>query len=207
MSVVTDQRNLWCRSNCLHVCLRKSNGILINTTQTRTALGAEQPLGRRSCLNNVNVKRNNQYDICKWPWRSRSFDTIFEKVLGGLMIHTWWKVGDPSSKSWRVIAPTSPFWADLDYFSPKWPWRSRSINTIFNRVLERPKIHIWYKFGDPSSKTWQVITRTSPFFADFDRFHPKWPWKSRSINTIFNTVLEGPKINIWCKFGDLISET
>ena len=62
---------------------------------------------------------------------------------------------------WWVIVVTSPFLADLDRFSPKWPWRSRSIITIFNRILEGPKIHIWCKFGDPSLKTWRVIVVTS----------------------------------------------
>ena len=95
-----------------------------------------------------------------------------------------------------------PVLADLDRFSPKWPRRSRSIDTIFNRVLKGPKIHIWCKFGDPSSKIWHIIAWTSLFLADFDRFDPKWPWRSRSISTIFNWGVKDPKIHIWCKFGD-----
>ena len=127
---------------------------------------------------------------------------FFNRVLEGPKIHIWCKFGDPGSKAWRVIALTSPFLADFDCYDPKWPWRSRSINTIFNRVLEGPTIHIWYKFSDSSSIPRRVIARTSPFFYDLDCFSPKWPWRSRSINTIFNRVLEGPMIHIWCKFGD-----
>ena len=53
----------------------------------------------------------------------------------------------------------------------KWPWRSRSIYTIFNRVLEGPMIHNWCKFGDPSSKAWHVLAPKSPFFANLDLFN------------------------------------
>ena len=140
----------------------------------------------------------------KWPWRSRSINTIFSRALEGPVIHNWCKFGDASSKAWRVIMPKSLFFIIWRILTPKiwWPWRSRSINTIFNRVLEGPKIHIWCKFGDPSSKAWLDIALTSLFLADFNLFDPKWPWRSRSINTIFNRVLEGPKTRIWCKFGD-----
>ena len=69
--------------------------------------------------------------------------------------------GDPSSITWRVIVWTSSFLPDFDRFSPKLPWRSKSINTIFNRVLEASQIHIWCKFGDHCTKTWRVILRTT----------------------------------------------
>ena len=40
-------------------------------------------------------------------------------------------------------------------------WRSRSMTSIFNTCWENPKMHIWCKFGDSSSKPLQVITQTS----------------------------------------------
>ena len=80
--------------------------------------------------------------------------------------------------------------------TPKWPWRSRSINTIFNRALEGPNIHLWCKFGDPRLKTWRVIVQRSPFWVDLGRFNPKLPWRSRSINTIFNRILDGLKFHM-----------
>ena len=29
-----------------------------------------------------------------------------------------------------------------------------------------------------------------------------WPWRSRSMTPIFNTIFENPKMHIWCQFGD-----
>ena len=74
----------------------------------------------------------------------------------------------------------SPIWTIL---VPKWPWRSRSIYTIFNRVLEGPMIHNWCKFGDPSWKAWRVVAPeslfsvNSPFFANLDRFNAQMTLK------------------------------
>ena len=189
--------------------------------------------------------------VPKWPWKSRSINTIFNRALEGPIIHNWCKFGDPSSKAWWLIAPKSLFFTNLDHFSAqmtlkvkvnlhhfqedsgeshdthlvhiwwpylkskmryytkqsvfrffrnvlaaKWPWRSRSINTIFNRLLEGSMIHILCKFGDHRFKSWRVTARTSPFLADLDRFSPKWPWRSRSNTTIYNTVRELLKIHL-----------
>ena len=60
-----------------------------------------------------------------------------------------WAMNNPSAE--KRVLPT-PTLNEIVNMIPKWPWRSRSINTIFNWVLEGLKIHIWCKFGDPSSK-------------------------------------------------------
>ena len=61
----------------------------------------------------------------------------------------------PYLNMWRVILLTR------QVLGPKWPWGSRSLNPIFNGVLEGPKLHIWCKFGDPSSKKWWFIALTN----------------------------------------------
>ena len=43
---------------------------------------------------------------------------------------------------------------------PKWPWRSRSMASIFSTNCEYPMMHLWCKFGDSSSNLWWVIIRT-----------------------------------------------
>ena len=49
----------------------------------------------------------------------------------------------------------------------KWPWRSRSMPTIFNTSCKNPKMHIWCKFGDSSSNP-------SPYRADKLKFLEFW---------------------------------
>ena len=39
----------------------------------------------------------------------------------------------------------------------------------------------------------------------FEKKWPKWPWRSKSMTFIFSTIWEHPKIHVWCKFGDSIS--
>ena len=101
-----------------------------------------------------------------------------------------------------VIVRTSPFGAILDRFGHKWLWRSRSISMIFEMTRKGLKMHIWCKFGDPSSKRLWVFVRTSLFGAILYRFGPKWPWRSSSIDMIFERNRKCPKMHIWCKFGD-----
>ena len=57
------------------------------------------------------------------------------------------------------------------------------------------------KFGDPSYNPSKVIKCTSPFLANFDRFWPKWPWRSRSNVTLCNPIQELSKMHITAKFG------
>ena len=144
---------------------------------------------------NVNIWR-------KWPWRSRSIDPIFNRVLKGPKIHILCENGDSRSNPWRVIAQTSSNLRKSVSLSPKWPWRSRSIDPIFNSVLKGPKIHILCENGDSRSNPWRVIAQTSSNLRKSVSLSPKWPWRSRSIDPIFNSVLKGPKIHILCENGD-----
>ena len=108
--------------------------------------------------------------VPKWPWRSRSINTIFNKALEGPMIHDWCKFGDLRTKAWRVITRTSPFLADFDLFDPKWPWRSWSNSTIYNPLRDLPKMHQLVKFGYPSFNPSKVIARTNSFLCWFVQF-------------------------------------
>ena len=144
---------------------------------------------------NVNIWR-------KWPWRSRSIDPIFNRVLKGPKIHILCENGDSRSNPWRVMAQTSSNLRKLVSLSPKWPWRSRSINPIFNRALKGPKIHILCEDGDSRSNPCRVMAQTSSNLWKLTRLSPKWPWRSRSIDPIFNRALKGPKIHILCEDGD-----
>ena len=110
---------------------------------------------------NVNIWR-------KWPWRSRSIDPIFNRVLKGPKIHILCENGDSRSNPWRVIAQTSSNLRKSVSLSPKWPWRSRSIDPIFNRVLKGPKIHILCENGDSRSNPWRVIAQTSSSYRQTD---------------------------------------
>ena len=129
--------------------------------------------------------------LTKWPWRSRSIDPIFNRVLKGPKIHILCENGDSRSNPWRVITWTSSNLQKSVSLSPKWPWRSRSIDPIFNRVLEGPKIHILCENGDSRSNPWRVIAQTSSNLRKLTRLSPKWPWRSRSINPIFNRASGG----------------
>ena len=52
----------------------------------------------------------------------------------------------------------------------KWPWRSRSIDPIFNRVLKRLKIHILCENGDSRLNPWRIIMRTSSNLQKLSQF-------------------------------------
>ena len=75
---------------------------------------------------------------------------------------------DSRSNPWRVIAQTSSNLRKLFSLSPKWPWRSRSIDPNFNRILKGPKIHILCENGDSRSNPWRVIVRTSSSYRRTD---------------------------------------
>ena len=85
---------------------------------------------------------------------------------------------------------------------PKWPWRSSSTPTIYNPILDLPMMHLMAKFGDPSFNPSKVIVQTIPFLADFDRFDPKWPWRSGSNPTIYNPIWDLLMINLMATYGD-----
>ena len=90
----------------------------------------------------------------------------------------------------------------LNGMMAKWPWRSRSMTSISNNSRENTKMHIWCKFGDSSSNPLQVITQTSQISKNSMSKWPKWPWRWRSTNSIFNTSWEYSRMHVWCKFGD-----
>ena len=60
----------------------------------------------------------------------------------------------------RVITRTSRVSYNSKSKWPKWPWRSRSMTSIFNTSRGYPRMHVWCKFGDSSSNLWRVIVRT-----------------------------------------------
>ena len=114
-------------------------------------------------------------------------------------MHVWCKFGDSSPNLWRVIARTShflEFWVKM----AQWPRRSRWMTSIFNTSWEYPRMHVWCKFGDSSTNLWRVIARTSHFLEFWVKM-AKWPRRSRSMTSIFNTRLKYPKMHVWCKFG------
>ena len=88
-------------------------------------------------------------------------DPIFDIIQEGSRIHIMCKNGDSSKNPWRFMARKSSNMRKLTRLSPKWPWRSRSIDPIFNSVREGPKKHIQCKFGNSSLNPCQVIVQTS----------------------------------------------
>ena len=110
-------------------------------------------------------------------------------------------IGGPSYNPSKVIECTSPFWANFGRFRPNWPWRSRSNVTTCNPIRELCKMHLTAKFGSPSYNLSKVIASTSPFSANFDRFRPKWPWRSTSNVTICNPIWDLSKMHLTAKFG------
>ena len=52
-------------------------------------------------------------------------------------------------------------WPPFSISAERFPsWRSRSTTPIFNTNWDYSMIHVWCKFGDPSSNLWRVIVRT-----------------------------------------------
>ena len=72
----------------------------------------------------------------------------------------------------HLSAEQEHVWAGLDQYTratlnaiswvemAKWPWKSRSMTSIFNTHWEYPMMHVWCKFGDSSSNLWRVILQT-----------------------------------------------
>ena len=67
-----------------------------------------------------------------------------------------------SDVEWRVLE----LWGEM----AKWPWRSRSMTPIFNTGWDKPKMHIWWKFGDSSSNPLKSIVWNSQISTTFESF-------------------------------------
>ena len=120
--------------------------------------------------------------------RSRSIKLICQSSQECPKMHILCKFGDSRSKSGRVSYCADK--AKLSKFTPKvskWPWSPRSVNLTFENNQAGHKVHIWCKYGDPSSKRWQVIGRTRQFYLNLTCNITKWPWRSRSISPIFES--------------------
>ena len=116
------------------------------------------------------------------------------------LVQIWWF--QPTSIIWRVITGTSRSFLSSESKWPKWPWRSRSMTSMFNTSREYPRVHVWCKFGDSSPNLWRVMARINRIFYNSETKWPKWPWRSRSMTPIFKTNRECLMIHVWCKFGD-----
>ena len=129
---------------------------------TRACLGRVSPLGRPRSVYKSNVEcsflsRNNGQMI----WRSRPMTPIFNTSREYPTMHAWCQFGDPSPNLWWVIARRSRISYNSKSKWPKWPWRSRSMTSIFNTSRVYPRMHVWCKFGDSSPHLGRVIVRTS----------------------------------------------
>ena len=82
------------------------------------------------------------------------------------------------------------------YFSDQGQWLP-----FFNTNSENPKMHIWCKSVDSSSYRWKVIVQTNQIYYDFKSKWPKWPWRSKSKTSIFNTSRDYLIMHVLCKFG------
>ena len=109
----------------------------------------------------------------------------------------------PSSILSNVIERTSPFCPKMDFFAPKWPWRSRSNLAIYDPIREHVKMHIKNKFGGSSSIPSKVIVRTSPFLSQDGPFCPEITLKVKVTwnFTIYYPIREHVKMNLKIKFG------
>ena len=86
----------------------------------------------------------------------------------------------------------------------KWPWRSRSMPAIFKTDVRIPRwifganlvilAQIHQKLSCGQKKPWNSYNSESKW--------PKWPWRSRSMTSIFNTSWAYPRMRVWCKYGD-----
>ena len=110
-------------------------------------------------------------------------------------MHIWCQFSDSSSNLLPIIAWTSQISQNSKTKWPIWPWRSRSMTSIFNTSWEYPMMHVWGKFGDSSPNLWRVIVRTSQISYNSKSKWPKWPWRWGSMTSIFNTNREHPMIH------------
>ena len=80
------------------------------------------------------------------------------------------------------------------------------MTSIFNTNLEYPRRHVWCKFSDSSPTLRQVIAQTSQISYNSESKWPKWPWRSRSMTSIFITNLEYPMMHLcWFQLKSVTS--
>ena len=139
----------------------------------------------------------------QWGWQNRNQKSELTKDTKDLM--SW-----PCSKIWYTrahlgrVAPLgqarSVYKSNVECI-----FLSRNdgqMTSIFNTNWEHPRMHVYCKFGDSSPNLWWVITQTSHISHNSESKWPKWPWRSRSMTSIFNTKQVYPRMHVWCKFGD-----
>ena len=99
------------------------------------------------------------------------------------MMHIWCKFGDSSSNPLEIIMWTN----QISYNSePEWPCRWNSMTPIFNLRWQYPTMHVWCKFGYPSSNLLCVIVWTSKVYAWIGQMQTMtisfWP-RSQGVKT------------------------
>ena len=110
--------------------------------------------------------------------------------------------GDSSSNPLKVIARTSRNSYNSESNGQNDLEGQGQMTSIFNTSREYPRMQIWCKFGGFCPNLWRVITRTNRISYNSGSKWPKWPWRSRSTTSIFNTSWEYLRVHVWCKFGD-----
>ena len=135
----------------------------------------------------------------KWPWRPKSMTSRFNTSWEYPIMHLWCKSGDFSSNLWWVIARTTEFPSILSQNGEqgRWPQFSIQAESIPGCM-----------FGANLVVLAQIYDELLCGQADYKNFEskwPKWPWRSKSMNPIFNTNQEYPMRHIWCKIGDCSS--
>ena len=140
--------------------------------------------------------RWNQYTPFQLHWDG-GYNRLRESQ-DAYLVQIWW-FQLKSIKSYCVDKmKLLEFWVKWS----KWPWRSRSKTFIFNTSREYPRMHVRCKFGDSSPNQWRVIVRTSWISKNSESKWPKWPWRSKSKTSVFNTSWEYCRMHVWCKFDD-----
>ena len=102
------------------------------------------------------LSRNGQIDIesqGQWPLLSIPAESITGCMFGA---------------NWVILAPIydelsreqAKFPRILSDSGLKWPWRLKSMTTIFYTNREYPKMHVWCKFGVSRPNLWRISMRT-----------------------------------------------
>ena len=106
--------------------------------------------------------------------------------IHGSLVVIWWLCISSSGEARK-----------FDFLSQIWPSRSRSIATQNNRALNQCILHLWSKFGDPTSNGWWVMVRTSSKWGKFD-FDLKFDLEGQGWLTP-KTI--GTLTKVFCIFG------
>ena len=105
------------------------------------------------------ISLNSESKWSNWHWRSRSVTYIsntsreYSRMCGAdwmILVLICDKLSRGKAEFHRILIQK---W-------PKWPWRSKSMNSIFNIIREYHMMNAWHKFGDSSSNLWRVIVQT-----------------------------------------------